>query len=241
MDEELAECIPCHNVCSDCTGPEENQCTECKANYYLLENSCLSVCPPTFFNDITTSTCSSCPENCLSCNSRTVCLQCNVYDEFFLSPTQTCVSDCPSGYYPDYSTGRCEVCSYSCGQCYLGGNQECSSCPANRFLLLSACVSQCPRHMFALPDSTCVPCHETCFSCSGPLANNCTACPEGLFLSENRCLFECPDGTYADFNSRTCKACATGCATCIDGSSNACLSCTGDNFVLHAIQSNNNS
>ena len=37
-------CLACESPCSECVGNATN-CTACKENFYLLENSCLETCP----------------------------------------------------------------------------------------------------------------------------------------------------------------------------------------------------
>ena len=88
------------------------------------------------------------------------------------------------------------------------------------------CISTCPTGTF-LNGETCEYCTAPCATCTS--ATDCLSCVPWKFLLPNnstQCVSmeECPDGTYPD-RSWACKNCYSTCLTCMDGSSELCLSC----------------
>lgn len=79
----------------------------------------------------------------------------------------------------------------------------------------------------------CVRCNNTCTACSY-INTNCSACQStgnfSAFLYDDnttfpKCMMICPVDTLAVNSSRSCVACAAGCATC-NSTITTCLSCS---------------
>ena len=118
-------CTPCDATCLTCSLTITN-CTSCNlasANLYLVNNKCLTACPPTFYNVSTNGSCISCASagiNCVNCSSATTCLSCDTGFVFHLSTT--CLSTTPSGFVNISGvavacTGDCSTCSVTTGNC----------------------------------------------------------------------------------------------------------------------------
>ena len=87
----------------------------------------------------------------------------------------------------------------------------------------------------------CVRCSNTCTACAY-IAANCSACqstgPNAAFIYDDnitypKCFSICPVGTLAVNSSRSCVACATGCATC-NPTITTCLSCIATYGLLNS-------
>lgn len=79
----------------------------------------------------------------------------------------------------------------------------------------------------------CVHCNNTCTACSY-ISTNCSTCQStgnfsAFYYNDNltypKCMMICPIGTLAVNSSRSCVACATGCATC-NSTITICLTCS---------------
>ena len=71
------DCQACDIACEDCTGPNANECSNCKANYALLNgNTCTTDCGAGKWNNIATKVCTACLSNCGSCTDATTCDAC---------------------------------------------------------------------------------------------------------------------------------------------------------------------
>ena len=94
---------------------------ECIPDFYYLNGQCLKECPAGFYNDVSSSNCTNCPELCLTCNSgifsfflsfffpffiwsllyliftfvETICLTCTSKYSLFGGK---CIENCPDGF-----------------------------------------------------------------------------------------------------------------------------------------------
>jgi len=75
-----------------------------------------------------------------------------------------------------------------------------------------------------------------CKTCDGPSISNCLSCIPSLFLQyspgSSTCESRCPDGNYSDYLLNTCPPCNSSCVKCSGPTSNDCLSCEVDKFLL---------
>ncbi|CAI2169143.1 15334_t:CDS:2 [Funneliformis geosporum] len=89
-------CTKCHPDCTECSGPEINQCTKCPPNRPIIKDGqCVEVCPMGTYAD--ESGCNKCNEDCSSCvgPSPDQCLGCNDQSKVLLGGS--CSGSCPSG------------------------------------------------------------------------------------------------------------------------------------------------
>eukprot|EP00828_Plagiopyla_frontata_P047387 TRINITY_DN873_c0_g1_i8.p1 TRINITY_DN873_c0_g1~~TRINITY_DN873_c0_g1_i8.p1 ORF type:complete len:2601 (+),score=459.84 TRINITY_DN873_c0_g1_i8:925-8727(+) len=72
-------CLACQSPCAECVGNATN-CTACKENYYLLNNSCPDTCPDGMQRDKNKWICDYCYKTCKTCtgSESTDCISCNV-------------------------------------------------------------------------------------------------------------------------------------------------------------------
>uniref|UniRef100_A0A8C9U0Z1 Proprotein convertase subtilisin/kexin type 6 n=1 Tax=Scleropages formosus TaxID=113540 RepID=A0A8C9U0Z1_SCLFO len=80
---EEMECVPCHESCSSCNGPEREDCLQCAANFLEEEWMCVSTCSQGYYPDQTTVALnvffvfSRCEEQCLNCSGPGItCTRC---------------------------------------------------------------------------------------------------------------------------------------------------------------------
>lgn len=131
------KCEKCHDTCKKCSGPEDIECTECKAGATFDEDSgrCqeVSECDDLYFLNTYTNTgkweCKRCDQSCLRCSNESefACTACNSPLEFSAptgSTTGQCI--CPDGTYMQGST--CKDCDVGCATCERPG--ECITCTA---------------------------------------------------------------------------------------------------------------
>ena len=119
-----------------------------------------------------------CPDmsgGCLDCGvapSNTVCLNCDVANNFEFDPTNTyCV--CATQYYFDGSVCvSCTVNDVDCGTC--ANVDLCVSCVGNLTLVAAKC--QCIAHYYQVDNHTCNACSTGCLTCTGIGA--CTVCDQ---------------------------------------------------------------
>ncbi len=105
-------CAPiCPAGCQACSSP--SVCTVCAPGKFLLNGSCLDVCPGGSFGN--SGNCSACPQTCATCSSATTC------------------TSCPPGQ--NLQNGQCssctpKACGIGCGKMPngCGGTMDCGAC-----------------------------------------------------------------------------------------------------------------
>lgn len=191
--------MTCSPPCLTCAyGP--NNCTSCdtqSANAYLFENKCLSTCPPTYYDDVSTHTCLNCTSPCYTCTdgSTSSCISCIPLHYLINS---TCLVQCPSTYYPSLYT--CLPCVSLCVTCL--SELQCTSCVTGKYLYGYSCVGACnPGMTVSVINniSTCILCDSSCRTCITP--SYCTSCYTSTYLYNGTCIPSCPSTTYYYLNS----------------------------------------
>lgn len=147
-------------------------------------------------------------------------------------------------------------CSQSCsGSSSLYDGTSCvQSCPSgkasgpDRF-----CRNTTPIGFF-INQSTVSRCHHSCRTCNGLSSNHCLSCPSHTKLEISSCVLtcrpgftadqsnsrctttcaSCPSGQYQTFTNNVCgcSACASGCATCVNGTT--CATCSSGKVILRS-------
>lgn len=170
-------CVACNFRCLRCATTSTN-CFECAPSYYLYEfnNTCMSLCPPNFFNNPINTTnhfyCTKCIDGCETCTgpALTNCQTCQnvtvngvVVQNYFKVPNlQTCSTSCPTGSYGNVLNNNCDYCQKGC--------VNCTNDPSNCF----ACNSAGGSDYFKTNDS-------------------------------NSCVTVCPDGFFSNSSDYTCR------------------------------------
>jgi len=116
-------CQACSSICVTCSISAEN-CTSsnCSANYYFLNNSCLSICPDNYYPNPSIRQCSPCVAGCQTCfggdlNSCTKCNSPNGTQYYLQIGLTQCASYCNSGEFENSTTGKCVTCNSACATC----------------------------------------------------------------------------------------------------------------------------
>eukprot|EP00347_Sterkiella_histriomuscorum_P006962 403350773 len=100
----------CYSNCNSCTAVEANECTSCKSDFYLFENTCYTSCPDGTYQDEEEKSCVKCPSSCKTClppneEEDDQCLTC-VTGYFYHQ--MECLERCPTDYYGDTVTSTCK-------------------------------------------------------------------------------------------------------------------------------------
>lgn len=151
-----------------CSVTAEN-CTSsnCSANYFYLNNSCLTTCPDNYYADVTQRQCIKCTAGCQSCfssglNSCTKCSPLANGTSYFLQINQTtCGPLCNPEEYQFILTLQCVACNPVCASCT--SYSVCQSCQSLNgvayYLDSNTCIIKCPSIKFGqLSNFTCLNC-----------------------------------------------------------------------------------
>ena len=209
-------CYMCDPTCLNCNDIYSYSCTNCTADKYFTNNSC--VCNDTTFLNTTTYNCDPCDLTCLKCSGSTNqdCILCSD-DMIFLG--NSCYH-CVDGTYLNTSSVLCDTCDQSCKTC-SGISSNCTSCPVSNTLLNNSCTC-IDGTFYNMSTLLCEKCDISCLTCS----NNpykCSSCSSDKILSNNTCL--CPNGTYFDNANNYCQICDSNCSLCSGSSPSDCLLC----------------
>ncbi|KAM3137128.1 hypothetical protein pb186bvf_010856 [Paramecium bursaria] len=223
----------CSTNCETCTA---FYCTSCIAGATYITGRCL-ICGPqnnrdtscscltNFYDDGVTSSCVSCPQQCIGCTSVNNCNACAIH----YNTLPTCLF-CDDGYF--YQGGICVQCDTSCLTC--SNSNSCILCQPNQIHLQSGLCSFCGQGYYSVSD-ICIKCDKKCSSCIGT-PTNCQAC------ATNRggpSLCNCSNGYYED-NSSNCQACSFKCSQCVNNPQN-CLVCGGNRLYTPSCECGPNS
>ena len=55
-------CLPCNDLCYECTDATPQSCSSCKENFLLIGSTC--ICNPSFYLNSSDSSCYSCHQTC---------------------------------------------------------------------------------------------------------------------------------------------------------------------------------
>lgn len=119
----------------------------------------------------------------------------------------------------------CVKCPYACQNCTGGGVNQCISCDASNFRIVSI-PNSCPcmnGYYNSGSNPICLKCHYSCLQCS-TFSTACTACnPFDLrSLSANKC--PCDQGFFDD-GLELCKPCYNTCTKCDGAGPEDCTGC----------------
>ncbi|XP_077991296.1 epidermal growth factor receptor-like [Glandiceps talaboti] len=148
-NDGMQMCQKCHSECLGCTGPDADNCVDCKN--VKLGNRCVAKCPGNYSAD-DANICRMCNNECQSgCygSDATQCSECKNYKismkDQGLNDTFHCVSECPLD------------------KPYIMDDKE--------------CVSNCSGNTFADSSNYCQPCHKEClYGCKDERSSTCHTC-----------------------------------------------------------------
>ena len=116
--------MKCFTGCMTCTGPLQADCT---------------LCPPG--QRMGTTQCETCPRNCQSCSSTSVCTECNY------------------GFALVESSGVCRGCALKCSNCNPYDFRQCTECAPGLYLDVDQC-KECPANCVECFGSECSECAD---------------------------------------------------------------------------------
>ncbi|XP_064032778.1 proprotein convertase subtilisin/kexin type 5 isoform X1 [Pogoniulus pusillus] len=222
-DEKIQSCKPCHKKCFHCSGPTEHQCLSCANNHYLLNSTCVEICPDGYYTDSSKGQCYPCHRACATCTGKqsSQCLSCK---PGWYRQGKGCINQCPAGYYAQNSTGSCERCHKGCKECMGPKPTDCLFCDVYFYLLRSKnkCVSSCPEYFYEdKENNVCERCHPSCQTCEGKGPFHCTSCVWSYSLLAGMCNSDCLVGEYKvqetpghEDNEPKCERCDSSCIEC---------------------------
>lgn len=195
FDSNNTSCSLCDKHCRRCSGPEKNQCTQCKEGGILSkDNQCQYNCTHPACKScygISINECEECSAlydlsdgYCIMSQCLASCQDCTYQASVF--DILLCKS-CIDGFF--FSSNTCKACQPNCSRC--SSESFCFSCKKNYYLLNSRCLE----------------CQKGCQICEN--ADACIDCKEMFYLN----------------NNNSCSACNDSCKSCFGSSSNQCLSC----------------
>jgi len=200
----------CHKFCSKCSGPNRNECSECKESETLVTlvgSTC--ECNSGYYFDTSSKGCLPCDKSCAECSSLTKCTRCK-NSEKTISDSGLC--ECDEGYF-EYNE-ECIKCHTFCKTCTGPSKTECCSCKGGAVLTESRTCSCPPHQYYDLFKGKCERCHPSCSSCIGIEKHNCTNCRENYLFLQGQCIEQCQDGFYLDLSQDKCLPCDSDCETC---------------------------
>ncbi|KAM9392081.1 extracellular matrix organizing protein FRAS1 [Pholidichthys leucotaenia] len=224
---DQTHCRKCHESCSECRGPSQQECVSCSDIAALLKDGvCVLDCGAGFYSQ--EGVCYACDPSCASCfPDNPKCMSCPPGTALHHG---TCITQCPAQCYLD-SHSRCRDCHSSCASCWGPSVSQCTLCPSGLLLHQGQCMEACGEGMYA-QDNTCHNCHPSCRSCVGPLASDCLRClkpeealvPQPGNLQQGVCMTACVSHMFLD-GTHTCRECHPSCWQCTGPSAENCTSC----------------
>ena len=187
-DAKENKCYKCPEKCPSCSSSTScdtcekgmmsdgnGGCESCPENCQDCQHSGCMKCTEGYFVD--GKVCSECQNNCLTCESGTICKQCKK-DLNFVSG-QGCVA-CSSGCL-DCQHDGCKKCSDGY---YLNG-RVCSKCQKDCKRCDSGVICQeCEKNLKFVNGEGCVSCSEGCLDCQ---LDGCKKCSDPYYLASNGC------------------------------------------------------
>ena len=222
----------CHESCSACNGPNNNNCTSCNGETLFeveyFDNKCLKQeeIPENYYNISNSGIVLyyRCHISCKTCLIGGInnCQECNIEDGYYPMEDKfgSCLkeSEIPHKYYLDKENKIIYKCYQNCDSCLKGFNHDsnemnCEICiPGTYFQNISStnCISK-PETRYYIDlyngKETLFPCHKNCLTCNkggNDINNECLSC-YGDFYFDDEITTNCIDDDIE---------CAIGCAKC---------------------------
>ncbi len=105
IDSNTGETRTCHSSCTQCKGPNPNDCIACNSMTEVLldDGHCVNECPVGFYvgvnktNDMEINICLSCSIGCRRCINSNQCTECDGSKGYNLK-NENCIPTCPERY-----------------------------------------------------------------------------------------------------------------------------------------------
>lgn len=203
FNKEINRCELCSEGCLGCTGPEKDQCTSCRENLFLLNQSlCVNKCPQGTFQK--ENKCENCKEGCKICKDNNLCEECKENFELINNSKKEnfCKKKCPA---------YCEECDSisSCKKC-----EEAYELSEDK----KKCEFDCGENCIKCTKEKCEICKENFIPKISKLGCK-RICTENCAICENEFCKICEDGYRVINQGKQCEAfCVEGCEVCSSGS-----------------------
>ena len=222
---------------TNCQIGKSSTCYQCKDEYALFENECLSIESKVKRIKHESQTINNCEivsnKGCLRCIegyylSDHSCYQCSSNCKR-CSDNNTCLT-CDRNYFVN-STLQCQTTDSLFEQClvFFPNKQGCAICKSGYYKLEYECKNCLKNCEICFNNETCIQCEKNYFfeedskKCSpNSELTNCLA------FSWNGCE-KCEEGYYNE--NKRCYKCDESCTSCL--SSTECSNCTKDNVLIH--------
>uniref|UniRef100_A0AAX7VKR4 Fraser extracellular matrix complex subunit 1 n=1 Tax=Astatotilapia calliptera TaxID=8154 RepID=A0AAX7VKR4_ASTCA len=215
-------CRYCHESCSECRGPSQQECVSCSDPVALLKDGvCVLDCGTGFYSR--EGVCHACDSSCASCfPDNPKCMSCPPGTALHHGK---CLSQCPAQHYLD-SQSRCRACHSSCASCWGPSVSQCTLCPGGLLLHQGQCVEACGEGLY---DNQCQ--GESTYTHTYLATGNCDldACsclaersPVELWCCEFPCAYVVCHHLSL---SPSLSACHPSCQTCSGPSQADCIAC----------------
>lgn len=123
----------CDSSCSHCTGPDPDECIDCKSSHAYLNATNYCICKDGYYlNSSSNSICKTCDIDCATCDGGldTDCIICADSNAAVDSTDSLC--KCNDGYYANSSDPlTCAICDSNCKSCSGSQTNECTGCYNN--------------------------------------------------------------------------------------------------------------
>ena len=142
LDTSTSKYLKCDDSCSQCTGPNSNQCKKCSKGYYFIGGECklksvIENINTNYFLPLGGDTFYQCNTNCKTCNyNNDYCTSCDSGKSLF-EDDHKCYNDGSKIGYYSYNNGIIKVfkkCDISCKKCSELSN-KCIECAPSYFFV----------------------------------------------------------------------------------------------------------
>jgi hypothetical protein len=233
LSDDFSCKIQCHPSCKSCTGPSQDQCSECFDISAVLTSSNTCECPSSLFMNLQ-GNCEACHASCATCSSAgdKGCTKC--WSNAGLAFDGSC--RCTVGFQSSVGEGvgctaipESSTCSLSISYyVFQSPIAQCTACMTN-MILSSAGQCVCKSGYSDMIGQSCMPCNGPCTKCNKPDISSpiqCLQCRQysNIQLSLN-CL--CLPGFELTPDTLQCVPikCHSSCETCSGSAPNQCLTC----------------
>lgn len=229
IHDAVVTVLKCHASCYKCTGPSENECTECWAadNKVLVNNQCLCNTNAGWWYHLNDPITAACYNYCPACTYNAVGADC-----YYRDPVRRmCVNPITNNCSAPYIFAEPYEISNSYGTCRL-------NCSAGKFayLPLMKCTSNCAQFTGYYH-------YDGGYALGANMSSCVTACPMGLIRhpATKWCVTQCPTSYFLALENKTTDAyCTSNCTTGYEYDlSHECVSSCPAGYYTQTLSSHN--
>ena len=217
---EAPYCFRCHDLCKECTGPTNYECSECTPGVLhatpWADYGC--DCVEGYYYESTGSSlanyCQVCDIFCTKCNiTSSNCSRCIDNPGVLMINNNFCSCSATSYFvYLNMTTSKneCVKCHSLCVDCNGPFATQCSNCDLSKdavFVAPSTCKCK-SRYYYSASADTCLACNPLCAECYGPLSTECYSCDTSVGYSvedqANTCVTDCDQLQWYYRSGRAC-------------------------------------